>query len=113
LEVLYGRLCVADILLTPHILSPIRDDKKPMERDFLRSGVFNLGFVGVSNRPPAREFLDWWEARCLKEGFNELRAGLFVDQKWVNFAPCFFSGVEIIRDPGCNVAYWNLHERKL
>jgi hypothetical protein len=105
------RLREADVLLTPHMLSPIRDDKRPAEQDFLRAGVFNLGFIGVSNRRPAREFLDWWEARCLSSGFIEQRSGLFVDQKWINFAPCFFPSVEIIRDPGCNVAYWNLHER--
>lgn len=107
------RLREADIVLTPHMLSPIRDERKPAEQDFLRAGVFNLGFIGVSNRPPAREFLDWWEARCLELGFIEQASGLFVDQKWVNFAACFFPGAGIIRDPGCNVAYWNLHERHI
>src|SRR5882672_9012277 len=107
------RLRETDIVLTPHMLSPIRDDRSPAEQDFLRVGVFNLGFIGVSNRRPAREFLDWWEARCLSLGYLEQRSGLFVDQKWINFAPCFFPGVGIIRDPGCNVAYWNLHERTL
>ena len=111
LDAIDGRLREADILLTPHMLSPIRDAKQPAEQDFLRAGVFNLGFIGVSNRRPAKEFLDWWEARCLSSGYIEQRSGLFVDQKWINFAPCFFPSVEIIRDPGCNVAYWNLHER--
>lgn len=107
------RLRETDIVLTPHMLSPIRDDRKPEEQDFLRVGVFNLGFIGVSNRAPARAFLDWWEARCLALGFLEQRSGLFVDQKWINFVPCFFPGVGIVRDPGCNVAYWNLHERTI
>jgi hypothetical protein len=84
-----------------------------MERDFLRSGVFNLGFIGVSNRQAARAFLDWWEERCLNEGLSEQRAGLFVDQKWINLALCLFPSIDIVRDPGCNVAYWNLHEREL
>jgi hypothetical protein len=107
------RLRATDIVLTPHMLSPIRDDRSPAEQDFLRVGVFNLGFIGVSNRRPARELLDWWEARCLSLGYLEQRSGLFVDQKWMNFAPCFFPDVGIIRDPGCNVAYWNLHERTI
>jgi len=42
-----------------------------------------------------------------------LRAGLFVDQKWVNLVPCLFDKVHILRHVGCNVAYWNLHERSL
>ena len=107
------RLRGTDVVLTPHLLSPIRDQRSPAEQDFLRVGVFNLGFIGVSNRRPARELLDWWESRCLSLGYLEQRSGLFVDQKWMNFAPCFFPQVGIIRDPGCNVAYWNLHERTL
>lgn len=102
-----------DIVLTPHILSPIEDNKRPAETDFLRSGVFNLGFVGVSNRRGAFHLLDWWESRCLQQGFSEQRAGLFVDQKWLDLAPCLFSGTEVLRDPSYNVAYWNLHERKI
>jgi hypothetical protein len=106
-----NRLLETDIVLTPHILSPIRDGKRPAEQYFLRCGVFNLGFIGVSNRRPAREFLDWWETRCLESGFIEQRSGLFVDQKWMDLAPCLFPDIGIVRDPGCNVAYWNLHER--
>ena len=102
-----------DVVLTPHILSPIRDGRRPAERDFLLSGVFNLGFIGVSNRSPAREFLEWWEARCLDSCFIDRHSGLFVDQKWINLVPCFFAGIEIIRDPGYNVAYWNVQERTI
>jgi glycosyltransferase involved in cell wall biosynthesis len=37
--------------------------------------------------------------------------GLFVDQRWVDLVPGLFSSVTIHRDPGCNVAYWNLYHR--
>ena len=40
-------------------------------------------------------------------------AGLGVDQKWIDLAPAFFNGVHILKDPGLNVAFWNLHERRL
>ncbi len=36
---------------------------------------------------------------------------LFVDQKWIDFAPCFFTSIGLLKHEGCNVAYWNLHER--
>jgi hypothetical protein len=42
-----------------------------------------------------------------------LRSGFFVDQKWINLVPCLFNEIHILRNPGCNVAYWNLHERFL
>lgn len=89
------------IILTPHSASPIEmDGLRPNEQDFLSSGVFNLGFIGVKDTPQTHSFLDWWADRCLALGFQEIRTGLFVDQKWCNFAPCFYDKVGIIRIPG-------------
>jgi hypothetical protein len=99
------------IVVTPHTVMPIEDSQRPSETDFLLAGVFNLGFIGVNSSSEARAFLDWWEKRCLSLGFNDPRNGLFVDQKWTNFLPCFFDKVHILRSPAYNVGYWNLHER--
>jgi hypothetical protein len=112
-EFIYEKLDFASFVLTPHILSPTPDAEHVYERDFLGTGIFNLGFVAVSNSTQGCNFLDWWEERCLSFGFNDLRVGLFVDQKWVNFAPCLFDKVHILRHEGCNVAYWNLQQRFL
>ena len=116
---LYGSIGVLDraldpasILLTPHSLSPLpTDGRRVVDRDLLKCGVYNLGFIGVRNTSQARAFLDWWEARCLAEGFNEPGLGLFVDQHWIDLVPGYFNEAVILRHPGCNVAYWNLHER--
>ena len=35
---------------------------------------------------------------------------MFTDQRWVDFVPSFFDH-HILKDPGYNVAYWNLHGR--
>ena len=35
---------------------------------------------------------------------------MFTDQRWVDFVPSFFDHY-ILKDPGYNVAYWNLHGR--
>lgn len=112
-ELIYEALDSASVVLTPHILSPTPDEEHIYERDFLGTGVFNLGFVAVAATPQGRSFLDWWEERCLYFCYEDLRSGLFVDQKWINLAPCLFNEIYILRDPGCNVAYWNLHERAL
>ena len=37
---------------------------------------------------------------------------MFTDQRWVDFMPSLFSH-HLLKDPGYNVAYWNLHERPL
>lgn len=104
-----------NILLTPHILTPILPDgKNPGENVFLKYGIYNLGFIGVhnnSNKPG--EFLEWWEKRILELGFNDTNKGLFVDQLWINLAPIFFNQVKILRWLGLNVAPWNLHERRI
>jgi hypothetical protein len=89
------------------------DGARPSDVDFLRTGVFNLGFIGLKASDQSRAMLDWWESRCLGMGFNDPAFGTFVDQKWMNLVPCYFSSVRILRHPGCNVAYWNLHERDI
>ena len=99
------------IVLTPHTIRPIMDGKRPSDIDFLRNGVFNLGFIALKNNSYSNELLDWWEERCLHYGFNDTTLGIFVDQKWCNLVPCLFNEVYILKHPGCNVAYWNLHER--
>jgi len=113
LQPIFDHLQHANVVLTPHITRPIYDGKTPTEVDFLSAGVFNLGFVALKRSGQSDALLDWWERRCLDEGYSEIRTGLFVDQKWMNLAPCLFEGVELCKDAGCNMAYWNLHERLL
>lgn len=100
-------------VLTPHLTTPLWDDALPSEQDHLYNGTYNLGFVAFRRGAEADRILAWWSERCLALGFSEGRTGLFVDQKWMNLAPGLFGGVTILRDAGCNMAYWNLHERSL
>jgi hypothetical protein len=110
----FEALETANAVLTPHITSPLLEDgKRPSEQDYLYNGSYNLGFIGVRRGEETNRILSWWERRCLDNGFSEGRTGLFVDQKWMNLAPSLFDGVAILKHPGCNMAYWNLHERIL
>lgn len=112
-DLIYDALDSASIVLTPHILAPTPDAEHVYEKELLGTGVYNLGFVAVSNCGQGRSFLNWWEQRCIQFGFHDLRAGLFVDQKWADLVPCLFDRAFILRHNGCNVAYWNLVERTL
>jgi hypothetical protein len=103
----------SSILLTPHSTTPIMDGFRPSDIDFLRTGLFNLGFIAIKKCDEVKDFLCWWKSRCEKFCFNDTAFGTFVDQKWLDLAPCYFSGVEILKAPGLNVAYWNIHEREL
>jgi hypothetical protein len=109
---IYEALNTYSIVLTPHCNSPNVGDPYA-EIMLLVNGVFNLGFVAVSNSAESLRFLAWWESRCLAHGYSERWSGLFVDQKWINLVPCYFESVKILKHPGCNVAYWNVHERVL
>jgi glycosyltransferase involved in cell wall biosynthesis len=97
------------IVLTPHITAPLpADGLLPDDVMILQAGTYNLGFIGVG--PGATEFLDWWSARLARDCRVAIDRGQFVDQRWVDLVPVFFEHA-VLRDPTCNVAYWNLHER--
>ena len=99
------------IILTPHITEPIFDAKTPGETDFLNTGLYNLGFIGLKRGVDTFKLLEWWKERLKYYCYIDFEKGLFVDQIWLNFAPIFFKNVFILHDPGYNMAYWNLHER--
>jgi glycosyltransferase involved in cell wall biosynthesis len=99
------------IALTPHVMKPIpRDGLGVAEETILLSGQFNLGFIGVG--ASGMPFVDYWEERTRRLSLIDHASGYFTDQRWVDAVPSLFEHT-IVRDPGCNVAYWNLHERAL
>ncbi len=112
---LVERLEHEDILLTPHLLTPNTDRQAIFDNDLaiLRTGIFNLGFVAVRTRGEGARFAQWWSDRLLEYCYDDTPAGLFVDQKWCDHVPALFERVGIVRDPGYNVASWNLSQRKV
>lgn len=103
----------SQVLLTPHIMSPYEDSKAPSDLDILRAGSYNLGFIALRNTPETSRLLRWWQSKVYHHCLHAVEMGLFVDQRWMDMVPGLFDGVHIFRHPGYNVAYWNLHERRL
>ena len=103
----------SDIIITPHFTTPLNDDKLQTEEDFLNSGLYNLGFIAVKKTSEGLEMINWWAERLLNKAYIDLSRGLFTDQIWINFVPLFFNKVKILKHPGYNMAYWNLHERRV
>lgn len=105
----------ASILLTPHQLCPDEHRQAIFDNEVcsLRLGTYNLGFVGVKASAEGLRFASWWADRLTNFCYDDPVSGLFVDQKWCDLAPAFFDDLQIVRDPGCNVASWNLSHRKV
>ena len=99
------------IVLTPHVTEPLpRDGLLPDDEMLLRAGIYNLGFVAVGRK--SAPFLDWWAERLTRDCIVAVDQGIFVDQRWIDFVPTLFEH-EVLRDPACNVAYWNVAQRGL
>ena len=104
-----------DILLTPHLIDPNVERESILDNDLSasRTGIFNLGFVAVACRGEGARFARWWNDRLIDYCYDDIPAGLFVDQRWCDHVPALFDRVKIVRDPGYNVASWNLSQRRV
>jgi glycosyltransferase involved in cell wall biosynthesis/2-polyprenyl-3-methyl-5-hydroxy-6-metoxy-1,4-benzoquinol methylase len=99
------------IVLTPHMTSPLpRDGRRIDDYHILSSGVYNLGFIGLGRDTDV--FIDWWWNKTRRNALVDHDRMMFTDQRWIDFVPSFFKH-HILKNPAYNVAYWNLHSRRL
>jgi glycosyltransferase involved in cell wall biosynthesis len=103
----------SSIVLTPHLLGAVDDPALPGEIEILKTGTYNLGFLALRADAASRDLLAWWSERLFDRCLNDASSGYFVDQRWMELASSLFDGVRILREPGYNIAYWNLHERMI
>jgi hypothetical protein len=101
------------VVLTPHRLSPAHSSTKfsvSTEINFLRYGVYNLGFISVGQ--DGLGMLDWWETRLEMHCSRKSSLPIFTDQKWIDLVPSYFNHY-LLKSPSYNLAYWNIDERVL
>ncbi len=113
LDPLVNELKNSNIVLTPHMTCSPNDKLNINEYAILNVGVYNLGFCALRNNEVGIKFLQWWQEKLLYDCVMDKDRSLFVDQKWISFANCYFDKVNVWRHQGCNTAYWNLHDRKI
>jgi glycosyltransferase involved in cell wall biosynthesis len=101
----------SQIVLTPHLTGRLDDGRKPTELAILQSGSYNLGFIALRRTDSTQRFVEWWQRKLERDCVVDIARGLFTDQKWIDLVPGMYEGVSIVRDPGWNVAYWNLNHR--
>lgn len=105
----------SSIVLIPHQLDPDETEMAIFDNEVcsLQHGVYNLGFLAIRNDHVGRRFATWFAERLRSYCYSETERGLFVDQKWCDLVPAFFDNVSILRDPGYNVASWNISQRRV
>lgn len=115
LDPLVHALDHASVVLTPHQLAPEEEVHAVIDNEIcsLNHGTYNLGFLAVRNDKVGNQVAKWWWDRLKIYCIDDKAKGIFVDQKWFDLAPALFDRVHICRDPGYNVASWNLSHRRL
>src|SRR5579883_2582891 len=113
LQAIDDSLDQASIILTPHLAEPnvARTEIADNEASAMRHGVYNLGFIAVRNDADGRKMAKWWASRLFQACYDDTAKGIFTDQKYCDLVPGLFDNVKIERDPGYNVASWNLSRR--
>lgn len=118
------------IALVPRVLEPMpRDGERPTEQEVSAAGAYDIGFVALGAGEVSSRFLDWWSKGilevCSREEVQPLASSgerwhreaqpsaLFADRRWVDLIPNMFPNTKVLRTPGLDAAYWNLHARKL
>lgn len=112
---LLAALDTASIVLTPHQADPETSLEAVIDNELcsLKHGIYNLGFLGVRADDVGRSFARWWGERCYYFCRNDIRHGLFTDQRLIDLVPALFSSVGIMRSRRFNLATWNITTRHL
>ncbi len=85
----------------------------PRFADVLEAGPLNAGLFALNGGADTDRFLATWCARAIADdGARDSFPGRF-EQLAFNWSQALLDRVRVVRDPGYNVAFWNLHERPL
>jgi hypothetical protein len=114
LNTIFSRLDNNFCVLTPHAIKPqLIDEGAIKESDHLWEGIYNCGFIGISNTKNGLILTEWWKNRLRDMCYADRIDALHVDQKWIDYVPSMFEkGVDISFHPGMNASHWNMHERE-
>lgn len=104
-------VCSESIVLVPHATHPLpRDGRRVSETAILGRGVYDLGFLAVGQG--GLEFLKFWSERLRRDCYTDEANQRFRDQRWADLVPGMFD-CHILRNPGYNLAVWNIYQRQL
>ncbi len=96
----------SSIAIVPHRFP---EDKKSRER----FGIYNVGWLTYRRDQSGLECLRWWKQKCIEWCYDRVEDGRFADQAYLDDWPDRFAGVAVIRNPGVNLAPWNIASHRL
>jgi hypothetical protein len=100
-EPLYAELGSGSVSIVPHRFTP-------KVRHLERFGRYNVGWLTFRNEAAGVAVADWWRERCNEWCYDVLDDDRFADQKYLESFERLFPGVIALRNPGANLAPWNL-----
>jgi len=96
---LFQQVAQHSLSVTPHISrTKSTPERRDLEHVLLLVGMYNAGFVGVSDREETWRFLDWWKRRLTTHCRNSIREGFHYDQRWLDLAPGLVADLHFVRD---------------
>lgn len=104
-----------DALVTPHHVAENYPSDGKCQQDAVinLAGMMNAGFLAIRNSDNGRRIADYWFCKLKDSCYSKPSEGLMCDQIWLQWLPCIFDNVFILRDKGYNASYWNIHERNI
>jgi len=102
-----------DMLLTPHITSPIEKPTTLDDKRILNIGMFHSGSWLLRKSPESLQFLDWWCVRTIDRAKFDLCNGMCLDQLWLNFSLVRIPAASQIADSGWHYGLHSVLNRKI
>ena len=98
---LYGEIGEHSIAIIAHRFPPELNE-------FLKHGIFNVGFLFFRGDRTGLACLHRWLDQCLEWCYDRVEDGRFADQKYLDDWPVQFENLVVLEHKGANLAPWNL-----
>lgn len=107
-DAIYTEIGDGSVAIIPHRYPPHLNEKH-------QYGLYNVGWVSFRRTADGIACLDWWRERCLEWCLDVVDEpnDRFADQRYLDRFPKLFSGVTILKNPGANLAPWNIAGHRL
>ncbi len=113
LEPLFDSVQRHALTLVPHRLAPPATDGVARDLVLNLAGIFNGGVVGIRHRPHRPTSSAGGRRASISSACTPSTVAFTTTSGWLDLALGFVEDLHIHRDPGVNVAHWNLPERPI